>query len=789
MARHYDPANHAVYEYHDRWLRTVLPTGDSLFTPGQPVWSSESLEQLVEHFIEQPDLTKGKSFLDKLHGQLAGTSAEAMQLMAELHAVHFLIIWNGAISRKVKQRDLEAILSWSSHAVALPADAIEVLGPGLVHPGQWVLTRRDTQLAWLIRFCVTWLANGSPEVLDDPWKFKTFVFGVESPSADGARHALLHMTHPDTFEPIVSNDNKREIVARFSDHVPPEETDVDRQLLAIRAALETTHGEAFDWYRFDFDKEWSQTKQWPALVRLCERFRAWPGFDGAERTWKLDLGAELATIHAGVVAENGVWGPTLKALVQKAEPLAIMTRTRFRDWLSRDARAVRSALLALWSGAGEPHERISRFAAAIPDDAALSGRAEQLNLGSLLLMALGAEDHPPLSILAMGKAMKLAGWTGIAEEENAAEAYRHSQRLLDLLVADAPSLRDRLDAQGALWCLIRYDRPEGFSDAEWQEVLALRGEKAESPPRTNVGTKPGEGGSAGTSPLIDHIAAAATDLHVDREVLDEIGWLLKDKGQVVLYGPPGTGKTFLGLRLARALVEGDESRVRKVQFHPATTYEDFFEGLRPRVTDAGQVTYEVVPGPLVQIADAARNDPDARPHILLIDEINRANLPKVFGELLFLLEYRSEQVNTVHRPDEPFGLSQNLWIIGTMNTADRSIALIDAAMRRRFHFVPFFPHEGAMKGLLRRWLEAGSGNVGVADFLDAANSELQALVGDHLLIGPSHFMGPDLSAAALERIWTYNIFPLIEEQFWGDRAEVDRWRWVAVRERFASTFA
>jgi hypothetical protein len=104
-----------------------------------------------------------------------------------------------------------------------------------------------------------------------------------------------------------------------------------------------------------------------------------------------------------------------------------------------------------------------------------------------------------------------------------------------------------------------------------------------------------------------------------------------------------------------------------------------------------------------------------------------------------------------------------------MNTADRSIALIDAAMRRRFHFVPFFPHEGMMKDLLRRWLADGNRRTAIADFLDAVNQELLPLVGEHLLIGPSHFMKADPSENALRRIWTYNVFPLIEEQFWGDQ--------------------
>jgi 5-methylcytosine-specific restriction protein B len=170
----------------------------------------------------------------------------------------------------------------------------------------------------------------------------------------------------------------------------------------------------------------------------------------------------------------------------------------------------------------------------------------------------------------------------------------------------------------------------------------------------------------------------------------------------------------------------------------------------------------------------------------VIDEINRANLPKVFGELLFLLENRDKSVLTLYRPEEPFRLPANLKIIGTMNTADRSIALIDAAMRRRFHFVPFFPHDGMMKGLLRRWLADGNGRTAVADFLDAVNQELLPLLGEHLLIGPSYFMQTDLSDNALRRIWTYDVFPLLEEQLWGDQDQISHWRWDAVRSRYTS---
>lgn len=286
-----------------------------------------------------------------------------------------------------------------------------------------------------------------------------------------------------------------------------------------------------------------------------------------------------------------------------------------------------------------------------------------------------------------------------------------------------------------------------------------------------------------TRSLEERLEKTAGKLLCEPRYLKEIVDLLEDKGQVILYGPPGTGKTYLAQALAEALAPEQQAR-SLVQFHPAYTYEDFFEGYRPVTGDDKQMTYELTPGPLAKLAEHASDHPEQQ-HVMVIDEINRANLPRVLGELLFLLEYRDRSMAVMHRSDGSFKLPENLWFIGTMNTADRSIALIDAAMRRRFHFVPFFPEREPTKSLLRKWTnQEAPAQAWVVDLVSAVNSELEKeLGGDHLQLGPSHFMKPDLNEGGFERVWRYNIEPFIEDQLFGKPEKIKRFRLDAVLRR------
>ena len=201
----------------------------------------------------------------------------------------------------------------------------------------------------------------------------------------------------------------------------------------------------------------------------------------------------------------------------------------------------------------------------------------------------------------------------------------------------------------------------------------------------------------------------------------------------------------------------------------ASAYEDFVQGFRPTL-ESNRHGFNLKDGPLLEMAEKARLEP-GNTHVLVIDEINRGNISKVFGELYFLLEYRDVKMRLQYS-DEPFSLPKNLWIIGTMNTADRSTALVDLALRRRFHFVEFHPDKAPVKGLLRSWLEVkANGMEWVAEIVDRANEKLS---DRHAAIGPTYFMRKDgLDEEMVGLIWEHNVLPYIEEQLYGERDRLD----------------
>lgn len=265
----------------------------------------------------------------------------------------------------------------------------------------------------------------------------------------------------------------------------------------------------------------------------------------------------------------------------------------------------------------------------------------------------------------------------------------------------------------------------------------------------------------------DTLKSLAIKLFLPVKFLKNINALLERKRQVIFQGPPGTGKTYIAQELANHLA-GNGGHWEIVQFHPSYSYEDFVRGYRPTLIN-GKPTFKLKDGPLLLIASQAAEADKNHKFILIIDEINRGNLAKVLGELYFLLEYRDRDIELMYQRDgeRRFRLPPNLYIIGTMNTADRSIALVDLALRRRFAFVEFDPHMEPIRGLLNRWMQ--SKNPGrfewLVDLVASANDKLK----DHgAAIGPSYFMREHIDDEEIDSIWKHEVLPYITERFFGD---------------------
>lgn len=247
---------------------------------------------------------------------------------------------------------------------------------------------------------------------------------------------------------------------------------------------------------------------------------------------------------------------------------------------------------------------------------------------------------------------------------------------------------------------------------------------------------------------------------------------LVSRKQVVLFGPPGTSKTFIATKFAEYF-SGNEEHVSIVQFHPSYSYEDFVEGIRPElVAESKQVTYSVRDGILKKLAGLAEDDLDNN-YVIIIDEINRGNIPRIFGELIYCLEYRNEGVTLTYTPDKKFQLPSNLFLIGTMNSADRSIALVDYALRRRFSFFKLKPDEQ----ILSKWLRANACKIDVERVLRLfreLNSRIRddQNLGEDFQIGHTYFMIKELDEAKLSNLWRFRIRPLLEEYYFEDRSKL-----------------
>ncbi len=676
-------------------------------------WTSEAAAELLER-LERGTPDPKAPMMTNLRQNLDGASREAKQLAVELLFLQSLPLAHEVKSLKVKRARVAEAASWLEPPLDLPEELYE----GLTDHG--VIRDRTAEFNWTIWDHLKWLCRfvqhvdqqptaDIAEALQDPLEFHRLAAAtpVDQPAI---RRSIEFLTWPTYFEPVVADVERQEIRDAFASLVGGAKGDAEEDVTAdihrIRLHLDEQAGQRIDWHARQLVSQWRKVGD-PGR-------RAWLLRTHSDNTelltaWQGEEKVTLDVEHLRLLGPGVTAGVVQHAVDEDYKHLGYVER--------EDTKTAVFAFLTVMK----------------PGDLVLYQHSGTVRLGVVLGEPEHNEDNRRLR--------RKVRW--FDEGHTTTSLPRHVQRQLATpgIVVDLTRVVQAL--QGLLPAEAETE-PDG--DAEAAAVLP--------PPQE------------GFRPLTREFADS---LHMELEPLQEIAELLEENRQLVLYGPPGTGKTYLAKHLAAELADDTtDERVKLVQFHPSYAYEDFFEGYRPDKTDEGQVSFKLVAGPLRRLAEeAAKPGNEKKPYFLIIDEMNRANLAKVFGELYFLLEYRDDRIYLQYSPNEPFTLPDNLYIIGTMNTADRSIAMMDAAIRRRFAFIELHPQTEPVKGSLLRFLEARQLDTTPALLLDALNSAIDEWDRD-LMIGPSYFMKPAAQTPnGLRRIWKYELMPLLEEHYHG----------------------
>ena len=678
------------------FIDSGLGGGMSLFSPGRPVWSGDTVGELYELYNEHLDYGSG-TFLGKLRGQIGHGSDGVKLLTGELLTLHALPLFN--LKAATKRDRIGEVLSWMSEPVLLPAEVSAAFEQYSWNGGQGAHAMIWKWLADAVSFVRSWWdlpETERVEALGDPWKWLRVIHGT--PGMPMLRGTLLYLAFPGYFLPIISLADKKAIRNAYSYRLDHDPGDLDRDLYEITLSIQADVGR-FHFYDHPYIDEW-RLKAEEYTEKRAWLIRPRPGGADLVKRWMSENCVTVLADHLASI-EPGAGFPVVRAAVE--------TGYQHEDYAHRVALAT-----DYWTFISKI--KPADFVAAETDGlvwVGTIGPGDVFAQGGWLRRPVSWQDSDPAPVAALPEEF------GTVLEQRGTVA----------------------DITGAL-------------DAV-EQILGEDSPLAEAP-----------GESEDAEPAVLHLRAVTTEfarrVHMPQPWLQELVDVLAGRRQIVLYGPPGTGKTFLAQEIAHHIAAPEA--VRLVQFHPAYCYEDFFEGYRPVEKRDGTVGFALKPGPLRNMAAEAARSP-GQPHVLIIDEINRANLAKVFGELYFLLEYRRKSIELQYSPGQ-FSLPRNVFIIGTMNTADRSIAQFDMALRRRFAFIELHPDEPPVRDVLAEW--AGNADSDDRPALLRALNEAMGEEDRDFKIGPAYLMRDEAATPqGLERIWRYDLLPLLEEHYYG----------------------